>query len=235
MWKEFRRRRNSVKRFHCAFVLCCFNTPQIISPNSCLHFSRLFLSVSSLCFAFFCYLGSSVVERFYICGILFLPPFSWSRNLIIFNFNILSPFHLSIYFNETFLVVWRNRPLNRLTNKHPERKWMEKFPRRLKQRSKNLSHEKLSSNLISLLTSERKLMENILSDFKCFQDANDQVNRNEKVTKLCLINSLSMSLKLWVVMKWKKNNFIHVPSKRSRFDCLHLICGNFLKPKHKNS
>lgn len=49
---------------------------------------------------------------------------------------------------------------------------------------KFLSHEQPSSNLISLLTSERKLMENILLDFECFQDANDQVNHTEKVTKL---------------------------------------------------
>lgn len=79
------------------------------------------------------FLLSSRLQSILLHGILLWP---WPQpNHIQFQY-FSSPFHLSICFNEASLsaVVWRNRPLNRLTNKHPERKWTEKFPRSSRRR-----------------------------------------------------------------------------------------------------
>ena len=115
-----------VKRFHCAFVLCCFNTPQIISPNSCLH---IFLS-SSLCFRIF-YLVS-----FFFSLSLFLPVFLLLE--FIFNFNISSPFIQWSIFVLYSVLFTEMKPPNRLqintprtereTESERERRMNEKIP-----------------------------------------------------------------------------------------------------------
>lgn len=121
--------KNSVKRFHCAFVLCCFNTPQIISPNSCVCILRSFSRLRHAQLYFSCYLGffSKSFSLCFVGRLAFHRPPSSSRaglDLIIFNFKISLLVSFSMRHLSSVLTKQTPKQINKQTSRKRTVNWM---------------------------------------------------------------------------------------------------------------